>query len=445
MRTRSATLPVILLLGALPVWGADLVPMVVGVHRNPGDLRSICIVGRHLVATTAAGGTWSAPIAAVAAAASDPQMSLTPAWAQPGFSEPSPCSEGIPPTPATQLHGFPVTARADFAGSGFTATFGGGLFHSTGVHVQSSPPEIHDLAVVGDLLLIAHTRGLAALDGTTVTRIELSGPPLADITALEWVGDTLWAGSFDHGLAFYRMGRWEAALTMPGQGGDWINSLGWDGATLWVGSAAGLGRWDPGAGRVIAEPGIDGGVQSIRCHDREVLVAATSALWIGSDYGWEKIVLSGEALHTADRHRGELWAAGLRGILRRRGGAWERDTELNGRLPDSWITALLPDGGSIWAGTYDAGVLRLEGNGSWRTMIRGAWVNPNAMISTPFGVAIGTMGDGLLLFDRSTGTWLRLTSTSGLPSDDVTALQMAGDTLWVGTRGGIAEVRWLGP
>jgi hypothetical protein len=445
MKHRAATLPTILLLGALPVCGADRVPMVVGVHRNPGDLRSICVVANHLVASTAEGGYWSAPIAAVVAAARNSQEGLTPSWVPPQFSGPSPCPEGTPPTPAHQLDGYAATARADLAGDGFTATFGGGLFRSSGAHVPSSPPEIHDLAVIDDLLVIAHTHGLAAFDGTTVTLIELSGPPVADITALEWVDDTLWAGSFDHGLAFYRMGRWEAARTIIEHGGDWINSLCWDGATLWVGSAAGLGRWDPGAGRVIAEPGVEGGVQSIRCDENEVLVATAAALWIGVDDRWEAIDLAGEALHTAVRHRRKLWAAGLRGILRRRGGGWERDTELNGRLPDSWITALLPDGGSIWAGTYDAGVLRLEGNGSWRTMVRDAWVNPNAMISTPGGVAIGTMGDGLLLYDRSTDTWLRLTLNSGLPSDDVTALKIEGDTLWVGTRAGIAEVRWLEP
>ena len=292
---------------------------------------------------------------------------------------------------------------------------------------------------------MAHSRGLAAFDGTTLTPIRLKGPPVADITALEWAGDTLWAGSFDHGLVFYRMGRWASAPTMSGHGGDWINALCWDQTTLWVGSDAGLGRWDPDSGEVVADRGVEGRVKSIRCDGGELIVATASALWISADHGWERIDLAGEALHTAIRHRHGLWAAGLRGILRRRGGNWERDTELNGRLPDSWITALLPDGDSIWAGTYDAGVLRLEGNGSWRTMVRDAWVNPNAMVLTPGGVAIGTMGDGLLLYDRSTGAWQRLTSLSRLPADDVTALKMAGDSLWVGTRSGIAEVRWLGP
>ena len=443
MKHHVAILPAILLLGTLPLHGADLAPTVVGVHRNPGDLRSICVAENHLVATTAVGGTWSAPVTAVAAAVRDPQRSLSPVWAAPQFTDGSPCSEDPMPAPPLEFHGFPVTARATLAGTEFTATYGGGLFRSTGEELASSPPEILDLAVVENHLLMAHSRGLAAFDGTTLTPIRLKGLPVADITALEWVGDTLWAGSFDHGLVFYRMGRWESAPTMSGHGGDWINALCWDGATLWVGSAAGLGRWDPGSGRVVAESGVEGRVQSIRCGGRGMVVATASSLWIGGDHGWKQIDLAGEALHAAVRHGDGLWAAGLRGILRRRGGNWERDTELNGRLPDSWVTALLPDGGGIWAGTYDAGVLRLQGNGKWRTMVRDAWINPNAMVLTPAGAAMGTMGDGLLLYDRSTKTWQRLTSISGLPSDDVTALRSAGDTLWVGTRAGIAEVRWL--
>ena len=135
--------------------------------------------------------------------------------------------------------------------------------------------------------------------------------------------------------------------------------------------------------------------------------------------------------------------AGLRGVMRHRRGSWDRDTELNGRLPDSWITALLPDGDSIWAGTYDSGLLRLDRNNSWRTVVSNAWVNPNALVVLQAGIAVGTMGDGLLLYNAATRRWKRLTSADGLPSDDVTALHMAGDTLWVGTRVGIARVRWI--
>ena len=444
MNSRATPILAILLLGVLTVSGSERVPVVVGVHRSPGDLRSIRVVDGRIVATTADGGWWSASIEDVAAAIRQPSNGLTPSWATPPPGGPLPVGAATEPFLRAQVDGYPVTARAHLAGEAYTATLGGGLYRSPGDRVASSPPEIHDLAVVDGQLLLAHSGGLAAFDGAKTTPVRLTGPPVNDITALEWADDTLWVGSFEHGLAFYRMDRWEKARTIPDHGGDWINSLCWDGATLWVGSAAGLGSWDPIDGRVVPETRLEGRVQAIRCADREdaIVVATGAAIWIGSRQGWERVDLTGEALHTAVRFRGGLWAAGLRGIMRRRGGAWERDTELNGRLPDSWITALLPDGDFMWAGTYDSGLLRTDRSGRWRTVVRNAWVNPNAIALTPTGVAAGTMGDGLLLHDAETGHWQRLTSAGGLPSDDVTAVRPAGDILWVGTRSGIAEVRW---
>ncbi len=434
-----------LLMTALTVSGSERAPVVVGVHRSPGDLRTICAINDTLVATTADGGRWSAAIADVTTALRQPMSGLNPTWTTPPPDGPPTICGAADPTLPAQLDGYPVTARARLGGEDFTATFGGGLYRSSGDGVASSPSEIHDLAVVNDSLLVAHTGGLAAFDGTTTTPIRLTGLPFADITAIERVGDTLWIGSFDDGLAFYRLGRWERARTTPEHGGDWVNSLCWDGESLWVGSAAGLGRWDPSIHRVVPESAVEGRVQSITCGDRErpIVVATGAAVWIGGDHGWDRVDLAGEALHTAIPFRGGLWAAGLRGIMRRRGATWERDTELNGRLPDSWITALLPIGDSIWAGTYDSGLLRLDRGGRWRTVVRNAWVNPNAMAQTPTGLAIGTMGDGLLLYDAESHRWQRLTSASGLPSDDVTALRLIGDILWIGTRAGIAEVRWL--
>jgi ligand-binding sensor domain-containing protein len=443
MKLRATPIFISLLLSVLTASGSERTPTVVGVHLSPVDLRSICIVDSTVVATTAWDGRWMVTIADLMTAVHQPSFVLTPTWmpAQPHGA--APCRETTTPAGITELDGFAVTSHARLAGEDWFGTFGGGLYRSSDGHVASSPDNVHDLAITDNTLLIAHSDGLAALDGETITPIRLSGPPVADITALEMVGDTLWIGSFDHGLAFYRTGRWETVPTTQKHGGDWINSLCWDGVTLWVGSAAGLGRWDPTVGRIVPETRVSGRVQSIRCGDGEVVVAATSAIWIGTDHGWKKIDLAGEALHTATRFHGDLWAAGLRGIVRRRGANWERDTELNGRLPDSWITALLPDGDSIWAGTYDSGLLRLDRNGNWRTAVSSAWVNPNAMVLTRTGVAVGTMGDGLLITNAAASGWQRLTTAHGLPSNDVTALRPRGDTLWVGTRAGIAEVKWL--
>ena len=443
MKLRATPIFASLLLSVLTASGSERTPTVVGVHLSPGDLRSICVVEDTVVATTSWDGRWMVTIADLMAAVHQPSFVLTPTWLTALPHEAAPCRETTTTHVVRELNGFAVTSNARLGDTDYFGTFGGGLRLAAGGRVASSPDNVHDLAITDNTLLIAHSDGLAVFDGNAITPIRLSGPPVADITALAWADDTLWVGSFDHGLARLRGGRWEAVATREAHGGDWINSLCWDGAVLWVGSAAGLGRWDPTGGRIVPETRVSGRVQSIRCDDGEVVVAATSAIWIGTDHGWKKIDLAGEALHTATRFHGDLWAAGLRGIVRRRGVNWERDTELNGRLPDSWITALLPDGDSIWAGTYDSGLLRLDRNNSWRTVVSNAWVNPNALVKLQAGIAVGTMGDGLLIYNAATRRWKRLTSADGLPSDDVTALHMAGDTLWVGTRAGIASVRWM--
>lgn len=88
-------------------------------------------------------------------------------------------------------------------------------------------------------------------------------------------------------------------------------------------------------------------------------------------------------------------------------------------------------------------VLSLVAAAAAAVWIGGAWVNPNAMAAGPHGIAVGNMGDGLLIGDGKRRAWRRLTTASGLPSDDATAVAWSDGQLWVGTRAGIAEVRWL--
>lgn len=443
MRLRTAAATIALLsVGSSPA-AADRVPTVMRVHPSPTELRRVCVVGGTIVAANAGGQWFSLPVAEVAALAGRGAARLTPRW----LPTPSPpgaiCEPVRPADDASQLDGFPVTGRALLAGSRYTATLGGGLRWPSGGPIPGSPAEIHDLAVADGLVLLAHDDGLAVFEGRSVAPIPLRGPPASDITAIEVVGGDIWAGSFDRGLARFRAGRWESIRVPDAHGAGWINALCWDGATLWVGGAAGLGRWDPDREAVVPEPGVSGRIQSLRCDDGGVVAAAAAAVWIGRDGGWRSIELPGEALHSALAIGDDLWVAGLRGILHRDGAGWRRSTELNGELPDSWVTALLPVGNALWAGTYDAGLIRRGRGGRWVTEIAGAWVNPNAMDHGPPGIAVGTMGDGLLIGDGDRRRWRRLTTASGLPSDDVTAVRWAEHSLWVGTRAGIAEVRWL--
>ncbi len=312
------------------------------------------------------------------------------------------------------------------------------------------------------LLLIAFALSIAsplsADPGPFVARVHQ--PHDGNVSALAWDGETsprrgtsgtLWAGTFDAGLARLRDGRWER-VPIPGTPKQrWINALCWDGETLWIGSGGGLARWDAASRSLERLDVLDGPVNSIRHEFGTVVVAGNDRVWIRRGDTWDEVELPGEALHAAFIRDGTLWTGGMWGALERRAEDWRRYSEMNGRLPHSWVTALLPVGDTVWAGTYDAGLVVLAGDDPARVLRPGAWVNFNALTRTRDGVAVGTMGDGLLLWNRSNRSWRRLTTADGLPSDDVTAIVEAGDnvppeggqryTLWVGTRGGVAEVR----
>lgn len=275
----------------------------------------------------------------------------------------------------------------------------------------------------------------------------LDGPPDDNVSALAWDGDALWVGYFDAGLARLRRGRWSRVAIEGGPQSRWINTLCWDGETLWVGSNGGLFRWHPEDRTLARIIPFEGPVQSVRNDSGVLVVAGSDRVWIarssraaGEGEDWERIELPGEALHTAFVHRGTLWAGGMRGVLERRRDGWRRYTEGNGRLPHSWVTSLRAEGGAVWAGTYDAGLVALAGEGPARPLRRAAWVNFNAMAPVEAGIAVGTMGDGLLLWNAEARTWSRLTTSAGLPSDDVTAVVETPEALWVGTRGGLAEL-----
>lgn len=275
----------------------------------------------------------------------------------------------------------------------------------------------------------------------------VEGPGGLNVSALAWDGEALWVGSFDAGLSRLRGGRWSEIPIEGRPQSRWINTLCWDGETLWVGAAEGLFRRDPGGLGLTRVEGFEGDVQSVRNDSGVLVVAGGDEVWIARPGGavwsgesWERIELPGEALHTAFVHRGTLWAGGMRGVLERVRGDWRRYTEGNGRLPHSWVTALLVLGGEVWAGTYDAGLVALGERGPARPLRSSAWVNFNALAPIAGGAAVGTMGDGLWLWDAKAGTWSRLSTADGLPSDDVTAVVETPEALWVGTRGGLAEL-----
>ena len=135
---------------------------------------------------------------------------------------------------------------------------------------------------------------------------------------------------------------------------------------------------------------------------------------------------------------GDLIAAGTLGGL----SMLDRDavtvnyTTANSGLKHNWISALVRVGDSWFAGTYGAGVMRLDSTGHWSAMTPAFEVNPNAMATSGSVVYVGSLGQGLWVYS---GRWRNV--TAGFPSLNVTAVAAANGYLYAGTDNGLVRFR----
>lgn len=116
-------------------------------------------------------------------------------------------------------------------------------------------------------------------------------------------------------------------------------------------------------------------------------------------------------------------------------------TTANSHLKHDWITAVVQVGDDWFAGTYGAGVLRLDPSGQWHSFpdLKDSFiVNPNAMALSGNLVYAGSLDRGLFVFDRSSGRWRN--TAMGLPSKNVTALAAGGGYLYAGTDNGLVRI-----
>jgi hypothetical protein len=115
-------------------------------------------------------------------------------------------------------------------------------------------------------------------------------------------------------------------------------------------------------------------------------------------------------------------------------------TTANSALKHNWISAVARVGDEWFAGTYGAGVMRLDASGQWHTFpdFRGSIeVNPNAMAVEHGMLYVGTLGQGLWIDNLATGRWTNI--TGGLPSTNVTAIAAGNGSVFVGTDNGLVR------
>jgi ligand-binding sensor domain-containing protein len=298
----------------------------------------------------------------------------------------------------------------------------------------------HERGVYVGCFRESHGRVEARPPGPGCQAAPPDGPGLASghISALEHIDDHLYIATFDHGL--YRRAP-DGRITRVEEVPPFVNALTVDGARLYVGTTDGLYRIDGGAVARV-ELGLPGEhVNALHLGGDGVLRVATSQGLAelgptGTRLLDERAGLPTRFLYAVTRTEdGAVWVGTAAGAVRLADGAARQYSQASGALPHDWVTALLPDGDGVLAGTYDAGVVRLAPDGHGRALpgLERAWVNPGGLVRIDDHLYVLTLGDGLL--DSGPRGLTRM----HLPDDDVTALVPTGGALFIGTRGGLVR------
>jgi ligand-binding sensor domain-containing protein len=381
---------------------------------------------------------------------------------------------GTPLGVAEFRNGRPVRTIAQGFLARAVSPFGGGLLVGTedegilNVPLQPSPiprTPSAETGTPGPIFRLANLEGTPyAVGRDAIYRFESSpqrwravltppGSVLADrnVAALALSGGRLWVGYFDRGLDIVNAGL-EHAVHHEDDTLFCINRIVGDpeGGRTAVATANGLVLFDS-ASRPRQIMGRKDGlladhVTDVAFRDGGMVVATPAGLSFVDRSGVRSLYvfhgLVNNHVYTVAT-RGRLTVVGTLGGL----SVLDEDTvrvnytTANSHLKHNWITALARVGDDWFAGTYGAGVFRLDPNGQWHAfpdLKDGFVVNPNAMVASGDRVYAGSLDRGLFVFDRSSGRW---TSTStGLPSLNVTALAANGGYVYVGTDNGLVRI-----
>ena len=271
-----------------------------------------------------------------------------------------------------------------------------------------------------------------------------------NVAALAMSGGRLWIGYFDHGLDIM-----DASLEHSVHHEDdalfCINRIvaSPDNARTAVATANGLVLFDANAQPRQIMGRKDGfladHVTDVAFHDEDMVVATPAGLSFVNRSGVQSLYVFNGLVNNhvyAVATWGAQTLAGTLGGLSLLDGDRIRAnyTTSNSHLKHNWITALVRVGDDWFAGTYGAGVMRLDAAGEWRSFAdlkEGLIVNPNALVVSGSKVYAGSLGSGLYIYDLASSRWTN--ATLGLPSKNVTALAADAGCLYVGTDNGLVR------
>lgn len=336
---------------------------------------------------------------------------------------------------------------AKIDGAIVAATFGGGLVRidrGRMIEVAGAPKGLAMAQAIGERP--GATACAGGLDGLWLrakpgaawaAAARPAGPPANDISAIAADGDTLWVGTFDHGLALRTNGAWKQIDKLDRR----INALLVDGTKLWVATAAGLfvverdtvaqiGRGDglPARGILALAKLADGRIL-VGTSAGAAIVGDGRPVTIGAKQGLE----AKNVWAVAQDADGWIWLGTTTGLFRGKldDTAWTRYSVATGHLRDDWVMALAVRDRSIWVGTYKGGVTRFDGVTA--TQLGDGWINPGGLRWIGDTLFAATM-EGVRTGDGQTAAW---TALDQLPGKDSTGTLRLGDALVVSTRRGL--------
>ena len=152
--------------------------------------------------------------------------------------------------------------------------------------------------------------------------------------------------------------------------------------------------------------------------------------------------LASNHLYTSAVAGSRLYAGTLAGLVELEGLRVVRTYKTsNSGLSHDWVTALAEADGKLFIGTNGGGVDVLLPTGEWVSLtdeVGRFEVNQNAIRVDGERVYVGTADRGLLIYNTRARRWTRI--TSGLPSQNVTAIVSDERFIYAGTLNGLVRI-----
>jgi hypothetical protein len=358
-----------------------------------------------------------------------------------------------------------VRAFAVAGGALLAGSYGAGLLTS-GAHfsavsgLNAHARFVQAIGARGAARCIGTPSGAFAIgDAGGWQKLALGGLPSNDVTAILRDGDRLWVGTYDRGVAVLEAGTWRSVGA--GLVDARVNAMTIErrasGDRLWVATARGLTSLPTSPTSPAQSFGGSGVLPSCVVH--AVAPISGGGVLVGTEKG--AAVVKDGAVTLIDEKKGvplrAVWAVaeGPGGVLMlgtsaglyagKIGESWQRVSMASGHLRDDWITALTVRGSSVFVGTYNGGVSRLEWSDARAFTLGehlgGGYVNTGGMLVDGTTLYVATM-DGLLARPLQKDAAWR-TVANAAPGRDVTGVLASPDGFWVSSRRGILHRQTL--